>query len=1215
MSISSTGDLQVNTHTSLAQNAQSITALEDGGWVVTWQSANQDGSDLGVYMQAFNADGSERGDETLVNTVTQGAQYSPKITTLSDGGWVIVWHNGSGLTQQRFDSDGDAVGASSIAASTYYNSFQVAALPGGGWVVVMQSSTDGSGTSVNQSVFDENGDLQGGPELVNTYTISGQFNPSVTVLSDGGWVVTWLSSDQEGSDTETYQQAYNPNGSKQGVETRVNSYVIGHQSAHRVVALDNGGWVTTWVSAGQDGSSGGVYQQLFNSDGSPNGAEERVNTSTLYSQYEASICALQDGGWVITWTDDYNYEIYQQAYAANGQPVGSETHVNTSTQSEQSNATVTALEDGGWVVVWRSYHAGSEFYQQAYHADGTEHGAETLINTFTANDQSDPKVVALSDGGWVVTWTSTGQDGSSTGVFQKVFNSVTNVAPEGTDNTVTINEDGSHTFSAADFGFTDSNGDGLRSIIISNLPENGTLKLDGIDVTDDQEIAYADISKLVWTPVANAEGAGLASLQFQVVDNGGTSGGGINADQSANTITFNVTAVNDTPVSAITIGSQTATEDTAFTLTLDAGTFTDVDAGDTLTYQAHWLEDGYYQTQLPSWLQFDSVTRTFSGTPLNYDAGSIIVRVRATDGSGASTYQDFTLTVGGVNDAPTVYQPISEQTAAEDNYFVLYSLSEYFRDEETYYGSLSLSAELANGDSLPSWLTFNGSHLYGTPPADAVGTYSIKITATDPGGKSITQTFTLDVGSTNDAPSGQDKILTIIESSTYTFEVADFGFSDIENNAFQAIQITSYPNYGTLMLDGETVSYGAIISVSDFAKLVWHADANSFGDSLTAFGFKVIDDGGTAHGGVNKDQSTNWISFDVAGTPDAPTLSARGVLLAEDQAYTFSPSDFSGFNDVDGDGKGFITFTDIPSDGRLLLFGQKVQEGQQIAATSNNMSNLKWYAKPDTTGDAATVLKFTISDNSTSALVSNEASMAFYYSNVEDAPYARNDKLTINEGTVLIDVLANDTDGDGDTLAIANAEVFSGDASVVIEDGDIKLTWTGRDLDAGEKQTVIVSYEVTDGSRFDTALAVITVNGIREDGDDIGGTSVAEILTGSDVEEFIFALGGNDTIIGNDGDDVIDGGIGNDVMSGGEGADTFYFGKKSGKDIILDFGFDSEIDVIDLSDIKQITSYKDLTKNHLAFKNGDAIITIDKKNTITLDDVVKTDLSDDNFLF
>ena len=57
-------------------------------------------------------------------------------------------------------------------------------------------------------------------------------------------------------------------------------------------------------------------------------------------------------------------------------------------------------------------------------------------------------------------------------------------------------------------------------------------------------------------PDANENGSPYASFTFQVQDPGGTANGGVDLDQSPNTFTFNVTAVNDAAVlSSATVNS------------------------------------------------------------------------------------------------------------------------------------------------------------------------------------------------------------------------------------------------------------------------------------------------------------------------------------------------------------------------------------------------------------------------------------------------------------------------------------------------------------------------------------------------------------------------------------------------------------------------------------------------------------------------------------
>src|SRR5207302_1954500 len=132
-----------------------------------------------------------------------------------------------------------------------------------------------------------------------------------------------------------------------------------------------------------------------------------------------------------------------------------------------------------------------------------------------------------------------------------------NDAPAGTDNTVTTNEDTAHNFTALEFGFSDANdspANALAAVEITTLPGalTGTLTDNGIAVTAGQLVSVADINAglLVFTPAANANGLAESSFTFQVQDNGGVLNGGVDTDQSANTMTVDVTSVNDAPAGA-----------------------------------------------------------------------------------------------------------------------------------------------------------------------------------------------------------------------------------------------------------------------------------------------------------------------------------------------------------------------------------------------------------------------------------------------------------------------------------------------------------------------------------------------------------------------------------------------------------------------------------------------------------------------------------------
>lgn len=110
------GEFLVNTHTASDQYSPAITGLTDGGFVVSWESYGQDGSGWGIYAQRYDAQGAAVGAEFQVTTNTASDQRSPIITALADGGFVVSWQSPSGqdgsrsgIYAQRYNAAGEPV--------------------------------------------------------------------------------------------------------------------------------------------------------------------------------------------------------------------------------------------------------------------------------------------------------------------------------------------------------------------------------------------------------------------------------------------------------------------------------------------------------------------------------------------------------------------------------------------------------------------------------------------------------------------------------------------------------------------------------------------------------------------------------------------------------------------------------------------------------------------------------------------------------------------------------------------------------------------------------------------------------------------------------------------------------------------------------------------------------------------------------------------------
>lgn len=153
-----------------------------------------------------------------------------------------------------------------------------------------------------------------------------------------------------------------------------------------------------------------------------------------------------------------------------------------------------------------------------------------------------------------VTFTYTASDGALTSNVATMTLDIASVndAPSGADKTVATAEDTPHVFTAADFGFSDTDGNQLAAVKIAAAPLAGALLLDGVALAAGARVTRADIDagKLTFAPAPNANNgsnSSYASFAFQVQDDGGTADGGADTDGSANTLTISVTPVNDNP--------------------------------------------------------------------------------------------------------------------------------------------------------------------------------------------------------------------------------------------------------------------------------------------------------------------------------------------------------------------------------------------------------------------------------------------------------------------------------------------------------------------------------------------------------------------------------------------------------------------------------------------------------------------------------------------
>jgi hypothetical protein len=223
-----------------------------------------------------------------------------------------------------------------------------------------------------------------------------------------------------------------------------------------------------------------------------------------------------------------------------------------------------------------------------------------------------------------------------------------------------------------------------------------------------------------------------------------------------------------------------------------------------------------------------------------------------------------------VNDAPTI-SVIADRTINEDSSTgIVYTIWDV---DNVLNCTTSVSQTSSNTTLLPlTNITESGTApnctITVTPVANLYGTTTIDVSVTD-GSLTTGTSFVLTVNSVNDAPSGTNATVVTSENEQYTFATANFWFGDAADspaNILSGVRITTLPAVGTLQLNGVNITAGQYISAANITSglLRFVPVANASGINYTTFTFQVQDNGGTANGGVDLDQSPNTMTVDVA---------------------------------------------------------------------------------------------------------------------------------------------------------------------------------------------------------------------------------------------------------------------------------------------------------------------------------------------------------------
>jgi len=230
---------------------------------------------------------------------------------------------------------------------------------------------------------------------INTYTKNNQEEPAITSLSNNRFVVCWESDGQDGNGGGIFAQIYDYEGQKVGEEFQVNSYTKYPEGYPSITNLSDNKFIICWESESQDGDGYGIFAQIFDDKGEKIGEEFQVNSYAEDWQRYPSITNLTDNGFVVCWEsyfqDGSSYGIFAQIFDDGSQKFGEEFQINSYTEDWQRRLSVTNLSDNKFVVCWESEGqdgSGSGIYAKYYCNEPISHNLQNYNIVYPEMDGS-----------------------------------------------------------------------------------------------------------------------------------------------------------------------------------------------------------------------------------------------------------------------------------------------------------------------------------------------------------------------------------------------------------------------------------------------------------------------------------------------------------------------------------------------------------------------------------------------------------------------------------------------------------------------------------------------------------------------------------------------------------------------------------------------------------------------------------------------------------
>jgi ELWxxDGT repeat protein len=463
---------------------------------------------------------------------------------------------------------------------------------------------------------------------------------------------------------------------------------------------------------------------------------------------------------------------------------------------------------------------------------------------------------------------------------------------------------------------------------------------------------------------------------------------------------------------------------------------------------------------------------TFTYTPDAGFSGVDSFTYRPFDGAVQGNVATVTVTVAALGNTAPVASDFAI-SIAEDSPSQLFSLAALTADAETNVTGYAISNVV--GGSITGFDPASGLGVF-APTANFNGAAGFTFTATDAGGLSDSASYAITLTPEDDGPAPQadgnpaapfamgteDTVLVIDVAALLTNDTHPDGAAALAGTTFSIA--SSAPGIDAVAVVGGQV---LVTPVAGFS-------------GATTFAYRLVDGDG--------DVASANVFLDFTPVNDAPVATDDSFARAATPTQTFTAAQLVA-NDVDPDNQ-----NSNPADDQVLaITAVEAITGAAVALNADQSVTVTFTGGP-------VQFQYTLSDG----VVSDTATVT-----LNTPPVAVDDAVTIDEDVSwtayhFVDVLANDTDGEGDPLGIASVTTAGTPIIADVVGGQVRFYVNDPTNDTSG--VFVIIYSVTDGLGFDTGAITITVTPRNDAPRDPQGSDAALGLTTAEDAPLVISI-------------------------------------------------------------------------------------------------------------